>query len=83
MINYMRNQDQYTFIGASIIRITRILDLASSMFGSMGGRGGRGRMFGGSRDGISTSANAEGTSASSLLQTEAEGIFVMDTRIMR
>lgn len=61
MINYMRNQDQYTFIGGiNNTNNAGFSDLASSMFGSMGGRGGRGRMFGGSRDGISTSANAGG-----------------------
>ena len=61
MINYMRNQDQYTFIGGiNNTNNAGFSDLASSMFGSMGGRGGRGRMFGGSLDGISTSANAGG-----------------------
>lgn len=61
MVNYMRNQDQYTFIGGiNNTNNAGFSDLASSMFGSMGGRGGRGRMFGGSNDGISTSANAGG-----------------------
>lgn len=60
MVNYMRNQDQYTFIGGiNNTNNAGFSDLASSMFGSMGGRGGRGRMFGGN-DGISTSANAGG-----------------------
>src|SRR5690554_3325285 len=60
MVNYMRNQDQYTFIGGiNNTNNAGFSDLASSMFGSMGGRGGRGRMFGGS-DGIATSANVGG-----------------------
>ena len=60
MINYMRNQDQYTLIGG--INNTNNADSGPCFINvcSMGGRGGRGRMFGGSRDGISTSANAGG-----------------------
>lgn len=61
MVNYMRNQDQYTFIGGvNNTNNAGFSDLASSMFGGMGGRGGRGFMFGGNRDGISTSANVGG-----------------------
>ena len=60
MVNYMKNKDQYTFLGGiNNTNNAGFSDLASSMFGSMGGRGGRMRMFGG-RDGIATSANAGG-----------------------
>lgn len=60
MVNYMKNKDQYTFLGGiNNTNNAGFSDLASSMFGSMGGRGGRGRMFGG-RDGIATSANVGG-----------------------
>ncbi len=60
MVNYMKDTDQYTFIGGiNNTNNAGFSDLASSMFGSMGGRGGRGRMFGGS-DGIATSANVGG-----------------------
>jgi len=60
MVNYMKDKDQYTFIGGiNNTNNAGFSDLASSMFGSMGGRGGRGRMFGG-QDGISTSANVGG-----------------------
>src|SRR5690554_94352 len=60
MVNYMKDTDQYTFIGGiNNTNNAGFSDLASSMFGSMGGRGGRGRMFGGS-DGIAISANVGG-----------------------
>mgnify|MGYP000851686255 CR=1 FL=1 len=58
MLNYMKNKDQFTFLGGvNNTNNAGFSDLASAMFGSMGGRGGRMRMFGG-RDGISTSVNA-------------------------
>jgi len=57
MVNYMKDKDQYTFIGGiNNTNNAGFSDLASSMFGGMGGRG---RMFGG-RNGISTSANVGG-----------------------
>lgn len=58
MLNYMKDKDQYTFIGGiNNTNNAGFSDLASSMFGSMGGgRGGRGGMFG-ERSGISTSGN--------------------------
>jgi len=60
MVNYMKNKDQYTFIGGiNNTNNAGFSDLASSMFGGMGGRGFRGGMFGGN-NGISTSANAGG-----------------------
>ncbi len=60
MVNYMKDKDQYTFIGGiNNTNNAGFSDLASSMFSGMGGRGGRGGMFGGS-NGISTSANAGG-----------------------
>jgi len=61
MVNYMKNKDQYTFIGGiNNTNNAGFSDLASSMFSGMGGgRGGRGGMFGGS-NGIATSANAGG-----------------------
>ena len=60
MMNYMKDKDQYTFIGGiNNTNNAGFSDLASSMFGSMGGRGGRGGMFGG-RDGIATSSNIGG-----------------------
>src|SRR5690554_1946958 len=60
MLNYMRDQDQYTFLGGiNNTNNAGFSDLASSMFGSMGGRGRRGGGFG-ARDGIATSANAGG-----------------------
>ena len=58
MVNYMKNKDQFTFLGGlNNTNNAGFSDLASSMFGSMGGRGGRG-MFGGNNSGISTSNNA-------------------------
>ncbi len=58
MVNYMKNKDQFTFLGGiNNTNNAGFSDLAGAMFGNMGGRGGRGRMFGG-RDGISTSINA-------------------------
>mgnify|MGYP001019723714 FL=1 len=60
MVNYMKDKDQYTFLGGiNNTNNAGFSDLASSMFGSMGGRGGRGMMFGG-QDGIATSANLGG-----------------------
>jgi hypothetical protein len=60
MLNYMRDKDQYTFIGGiNNTNNAGFSDLASSMFSGMGGRGRRGGGFG-SRDGIATSANAGG-----------------------
>src|SRR5690554_1548612 len=60
MVNYMRNNDQYTIIGGTNnTNNAGFSDLASSMFSGMGGRGRRGGGFG-ARDGIATSANAGG-----------------------
>ncbi|MFA5650059.1 MAG: outer membrane beta-barrel protein [Proteiniphilum sp.] len=60
MLNYMRDKDQYTFIGGiNNTNNAGFSDLASSMFSGMGGRGRRGGGFG-ARDGIATSANAGG-----------------------
>jgi hypothetical protein len=60
MVNYMKNKDQYTFIGGiNNTNNAGFSDLASSMFGGMGGRGGGRRMFGGN-NGIATSANVGG-----------------------
>ena len=57
MVNYMKNNDQYTLIGGTNnTNNAGFSDLGTAMFGSMGGRGGRGGGFG-SRDGITTSAN--------------------------
>lgn len=59
MVNYMKDKDQYTFLGGiNNTNNAGFSDLASSMFGSMGGRGGRG-MFGG-QSGVATSANGGG-----------------------
>ncbi len=58
MVNYMKDSDQYTFLGGlNNTNNAGFSDLGSAMFGSMGGRGGRGRGFG-ANDGISTSGNA-------------------------
>src|SRR5690606_298676 len=60
MVNYMRNNDQYTIIGVTNnTNNAGFSDLGTAMFGSMGGFGGRGGGFG-SRDGITTSANIGG-----------------------
>lgn len=60
MANYMKDKDQYTFLGGiNNTNNAGFSDLASAMFGSMGGRGRRGGMFGG-QDGVATSANAGG-----------------------
>lgn len=60
MVNYMRNNDQYTIIGGTNnTNNAGFSDLGTAMFGSMGGFGGRGGGFG-SRDGITTSANIGG-----------------------
>ncbi len=54
MVNYMRNQNQFTFIGGlNNTNNAGFTDLASSMFGNMGGRGMPG-MFG-NQDGVTTS----------------------------
>lgn len=59
MINYMKNKDQYTFLGGvNNTNNAGFSDLASSMFGSQGGGGGRGRGFFGGQSGITTSGNA-------------------------
>lgn len=60
MVNYMKDKDQYTFLGGiNNTNNAGFSDLGSAMFGSMGGRGRRGRGFG-SQDGISTSGNIGG-----------------------
>ena len=60
MLNYMKDKDQYTFIGGiNNTNNAGFSDLASSMFGSMGGGRGRRGMSGGS-SGISTSGNTGG-----------------------
>lgn len=54
MVNYMKNKNQYTFLGGfNNTNNAGFSDLASSMFSGMGGRGMRG-MFGG-QNGITTS----------------------------
>lgn len=59
MVNYMKDSDQFTFLGGvNNTNNAGFSDIASSMFSGVGGRPGRG-MFGGS-SGISTSANAGG-----------------------
>lgn len=66
MANYMKDKDQYTFLGGiNNTNNAGFSDLAGAMFGNMGGRGGRGRMFGG-RDGISTSLNMGGNFSTQL-----------------
>lgn len=66
MVNYMKDKDQYTFLGGiNNTNNAGFSDLAGAMFGSMGGRGGRGRMFG-ARDGISTSLNMGGNFSTQL-----------------
>lgn len=66
MLNYMKNKNQFTFLaGTNNTNNAGFSDLAGAMFGSMGGRGGRGRMFGG-RDGISTSVNTGGNFSTQL-----------------
>lgn len=57
MINYMKNKDQYTFVGGiNNTNNAGFSDFSSSMFGGFGGRGGRRGAFG-NQDGITTSAN--------------------------
>lgn len=69
MINYMKDKDQYTFLGGiNNTNNAGFSDLAGAMFGSMGGRGGRGRGFGAS-DGISTSTNLGGNFSTQLTST--------------
>ena len=54
MLNFMKNKNQFTFIGGlNNTNNAGFTDLASSMFGNMGGRGMR-RIFG-NQDGITTS----------------------------
>jgi hypothetical protein len=54
MVNYMKNKNQYTFLGSlNNTNNAGFSDLATSMFGGMGGRGMRG-MFGG-QNGVTTS----------------------------
>ena len=66
MVNYMKDKDQYTFLGGiNNTNNAGFSDLAGAMFGNMGGRGGRGRMFGGT-DGISTSLNLGGNFSTQL-----------------
>ncbi len=58
MVNYMRNNDQLTFLGGlNNTNNAGFSDLASAMFGSSGG-GGRGRGGWGGNSGITKSANA-------------------------
>lgn len=66
MVNYMKDKNQFTFLGGiNNTNNAGFSDLAGAMFGNMGGRGGRGRMFGG-RDGISTSVNTGGNFSTQL-----------------
>ena len=54
MVNYMKDKNQYTFLGSlNNTNNAGFSDLATSMFGGMGGRGMRG-MFGG-QNGVTTS----------------------------
>ncbi|MDR1743023.1 MAG: outer membrane beta-barrel protein [Dysgonamonadaceae bacterium] len=56
MVNYMRNKDQFTFLGGiNNTNNAGFTDLATATFGNMGGRGMR-NMFG-NQNGISKSAN--------------------------
>lgn len=58
MINYMKDKNQYTFIGGiNNTNNAGFTDLVSSMFANQGGRG-RGRRGFGGQDGITTSGNA-------------------------
>ncbi|MDD4800158.1 MAG: TonB-dependent receptor [Proteiniphilum sp.] len=59
MVNYMKDKDQYTFLGGiNNTNNAGFSDLATAMFGNMGGHGRRGG-FGG-KSGISTSGNTGG-----------------------
>ncbi|MDD3969403.1 MAG: TonB-dependent receptor, partial [Proteiniphilum sp.] len=59
MVNYMKDKDQYTFLGGiNNTNNAGFSDLATAMFGNMGGHGRRGG-FGGN-SGISTSGNTGG-----------------------
>lgn len=59
MVNFMRNKDQFTFIGGlNNTNNAGFSDLASSMFSGMGGRGGRGPGMFGNNNGITKAANA-------------------------
>ncbi|MDR2816616.1 MAG: carboxypeptidase-like regulatory domain-containing protein, partial [Proteiniphilum sp.] len=67
MANYMKDKDQYTFLGGiNNTNNAGFSDLAGSMFGGMGGRGGGGRMTFGAGNGISTSLNAGGNFSTQL-----------------
>ena len=60
MVNYMKDKDQYTFLGGiNNTNNAGFSDLSSAMFSGMGGGGGRRGGFGGS-SGISTSGNTGG-----------------------
>lgn len=62
MVNYMKDKNQYSFLGGiNNTNNAGFSDIASNTFGGMGGRGGRGGggMFGGP-SGIATSGNAGG-----------------------
>lgn len=66
MVNYMKDKDQYTFLGGiNNTNNAGFSDLAGAMFGNMGGGRGRGRMFGGN-NGISTSINGGGNFSTQL-----------------
>ena len=66
MVNYMKDKNQYTFLGGiNNTNNAGFSDLASSMFSGIGGRGRRGGGFG-SQDGITTSANAGGNFSTQL-----------------
>jgi hypothetical protein len=66
MANYMKDKDQYTFLGGiNNTNNAGFSDLAGAMFGGMGGRGGRVQMFG-ARNGISTSLNTGGNFSTQL-----------------
>ena len=58
MVNYMKDKNQYTFLGGlNNTNNAGFTDLASSMFGGMGG-GGRGGRFWGGQNGITKAGNA-------------------------
>lgn len=60
MVNYMKDKNQYSFLGGlNNTNNAGFSDIASSSFNGMGGRGGRIGQFGG-QNGITSSANAGG-----------------------
>lgn len=66
MVNYMKDKNQYTFLGGiNNTNNAGFSDIAGSMFGGMGGRRGRGGMFGG-QNGISKSINSGGNFSTEL-----------------